>query len=71
MCAYIYMPCVCRHLGRSEGVFESPGTGVIGGCKLPDVGAANKSWVLWKRSRHSSPLNRPSNPSPTLKFYCF
>lgn len=40
VCAYmnIWAPCVCRLLQRVR-IVSLPGTGVTGGCELPDVGA--------------------------------
>jgi len=37
-------------LQRPERAPDSVELGVIGGCELPNVGAGNRSWVLWKSS---------------------
>lgn len=32
---------------------DSSGAGAVGGCKAPDVGTGNQSWVLYKSSTSS------------------
>ena len=36
-----------------ESVSDFPEAGVIDSCELPDVGAGNRAWALWKSSMHS------------------
>ena len=41
----------------------------IGGCKVPDMGAGNWTWVLWKSSQCS---HWATSPSPAVFcFFCF
>lgn len=43
-CVSLYVPCVCSCLQRTEGV-GSLWSGIIVGCKLPDVTAINQTQV--------------------------
>lgn len=54
--------CACMHrcLWRPEGTPEedirSPGSGVLGSCKPPDVSFENNISILCKSSKHFQPL---------------
>lgn len=56
-----------EYLRRSEERVQCPATRVIGGCKLLTVDSGNWSLALWKNSKHSKPLNKPS-PQPYSLF---
>lgn len=45
--------CVCTHWQRAEVAVESTGTGVTGGCMLPDMGAQNQTQVFCVHSQLS------------------
>lgn len=55
---------MCKHRcpQSKEGV-GSPGAGVIGGCKLMDMGDGNQAQVICKCSKSSSPSQRNQLPS--------
>lgn len=48
---------VCGYLQRPEKGVGSPGTGVSGSLQLPDVGAGNRTSVLWESSKCSQSLS--------------
>lgn len=59
--------CVCLCMSpRSVGSF---GLGVPGSCKLPDMGARNKTQVLYKNSVHSLLLNHISSSDCPLVLF--
>lgn len=53
----------CRYQKKPE---DPSGTGITGGCEVPVVGAKNRTWVFWKSSVCSQPLN---HLSPFPKYF--
>ena len=45
--------CACVSLCTPEKDVGSSGTGVIGGCELPDVGVRSQAWVVCNNSKYS------------------
>lgn len=45
------MPCMFGCPQRPEKSVRSPGVGVWGSCKLPEMGAGNQAWVLSESSK--------------------
>lgn len=45
--------CVCIQIPeQARRGFRSPGTGARSGFELPDMGAQNPTYILWKNSKH-------------------
>lgn len=42
---------------EARGGGASPGTEIMGGCKMPATGAGRQTWLLWKRSKHTQLLS--------------
>lgn len=51
MCAPAFV-CAPVPMEAAEG-FECPRTGVIAVCELPDLGARNQTWLLYRLSKHT------------------
>lgn len=54
--------CECTWVPSDVRGVRSPSTGVRNDCEPPDVGAGERSWVLWESSKCSLPLS----PLPRL-----
>lgn len=52
ICVIVCHECVSTHRGQKK-VLNSPGSGVIDGWKLPDMGAGNQTQVLCKNGKYS------------------
>lgn len=42
VCVWLYVPVSCRGLQKSEEGTGSSGTGITGGCELPNIDAWNQ-----------------------------
>ena len=53
VCVCACTPCMWERPRRLEEDVRSPGTGVTGGCELPDVGVRSQAWVVCNNSKYS------------------
>lgn len=54
VCIYPCATCVCLMPEARRGPW-TPESGFAGGCEPPDEGTGNRTWVLFKSSKYSSP----------------